>query len=133
MFMDDISNVHKSVFVSAPTVSYGAYEVVAPGEVKDRIQVPDDLDHLKATKYDNQVLESVVQGASQENCRVARIQGLFRWSCRLKRVIGTLKKKKQALSAVRTENAKPRCRGFYTFLYGGRVNGDTFYDYKDQL
>ncbi|KAG6914292.1 hypothetical protein DXG01_001258 [Tephrocybe rancida] len=44
----------------------------------------------------------------------------------------------QALKAVKGSlsfkrgNASLRRRGVYTFLYGGRVNVDTFYDYKDE-
>ncbi|KAG6884572.1 hypothetical protein C0992_006075, partial [Termitomyces sp. T32_za158] len=84
---------------------------------------------LNARKDFPRVKEFVIQGASQGN-EVARIQGLVGWFKCLKKGLGILKEKRIS-DMEKAKNVKPCRRGMYTFLYGGRVNVDTFYDYKD--
>ncbi|KAG5715741.1 hypothetical protein E4T56_gene182 [Termitomyces sp. T112] len=54
-----------------------------------------------------------------------------------KSAVGWYKSLKKALTfhkepSETAQKGKLRPQGVYTFLYGGRVNKNTFYDYKDQ-
>ncbi|KAG6894488.1 hypothetical protein C0992_005919 [Termitomyces sp. T32_za158] len=128
MLTEVISTSPKSALFSLSVLKLGEsgeFEVVAP-EIKDRFQFSEDLKIPEATKYNYQVQESVFQGASQDN-EVAHAKGLVGWFRRLKRVIGILENKHVSYSE-KAKNVKPRRRGMYTFLYGGRVDVHTFYD-----
>ncbi|KAG6908835.1 hypothetical protein DXG01_003001 [Tephrocybe rancida] len=65
--------------------------------------------------------QAALQGTPKE-ARTQKVKGYLQQA--LKAVKGSLSFKRG--------NASLRRRGVYTFLYGGRVNVDTFYDYKDE-
>ncbi|KAG6894089.1 hypothetical protein C0992_007546 [Termitomyces sp. T32_za158] len=109
----------------------GKFEVGAPGETKNHTQLMDDVDKIEPTKYQLSVQASDVGKALHDN-HVIRVRGLLGWLDDLKRVSEMLRKK-CASRGKQAEDVKPRRRGFYTLLYGGRVNINTFYDYKDTL
>ncbi|KAG6892538.1 hypothetical protein C0992_000187, partial [Termitomyces sp. T32_za158] len=85
----------------------------------------------EAAKYHYQAQEYDVGKALQDN-HVVRVRGLVGWLDYLKKVLEMLRKK-HASRGKQAKNVKPRRRGFYTLLYGGRVNLNTFYDYKNTL
>ncbi|KAG6892537.1 hypothetical protein C0992_000192, partial [Termitomyces sp. T32_za158] len=85
----------------------------------------------EAVKYHYQAQEYDVGKASHDN-DIVRVRGLVGWLAHLESVLEMLQKKR-ASCGKQAKNMKSRRRGFYVLLYGGRVNLNTFYDYKDTL
>ncbi|KAG6872409.1 hypothetical protein C0995_009923 [Termitomyces sp. Mi166 len=75
-------------------------------------------------------LTDLGQRVVKDDYQNKKFRVLIGWSKRFKISIG---KNKCTSKATEATNMKPRRKGVYTFLYGGRVDVNTFYNYKDQL
>ncbi|KAG6871826.1 hypothetical protein C0995_016115 [Termitomyces sp. Mi166 len=130
MPMDAILNAVEAIHGSKMTVEIGKFEVGVPDEViKARIRFLADFD-MCAVKEKHHKVECAAEGVIRDK-KVKRLQALLGWFKYIKKAIG-LRKKRDVSRTVQAKMVKPRRGGMYTFLYGGRVNVDTFYDYRDQ-